>query len=47
MNLKTRYVIKEQTISFVVNIFTTANDQKIVKVEDKWDGRLSGSSIAT
>lgn len=48
MDLKTRYVVKglnkEQTISSVINIFTSP-DGKISKLEDKWDGKLPESSI--
>lgn len=49
MDLKTRYVVKgigkEQTISSVVNVFTTADGSKIEKVEDKWDGKLPDSGF--
>ncbi|KAI9692358.1 MAG: hypothetical protein M1822_006589 [Bathelium mastoideum] len=48
LDLKTRYVVKgigkEQTISSVINIFTSA-DGKIDKVEDKWDGQLPDSGF--
>jgi hypothetical protein len=49
MDLKTRYVVKginkEQTITSVINIFTSADGSKIEKVEDKWDGQLPDSAI--
>ncbi|KAI9697145.1 MAG: hypothetical protein M1820_007880 [Bogoriella megaspora] len=48
MDLKTRYVVKginkEQTISSVINIFTSA-DGKIERVEDKWNGELPDSGF--
>ncbi|KAF1822076.1 uncharacterized protein K489DRAFT_380810 [Dissoconium aciculare CBS 342.82] len=48
IDMKTRYVIKgigkEQTVSSVVNIYTEGD--KIVKVEDKWDGKLPDSAFA-
>jgi hypothetical protein len=47
MDMKTRYVIKginkEQTIASKINIFVEGD--KIVKVEDKWDGKLPESGI--
>lgn len=50
MDLKTRYVVKgigkEQTIQSLILIHTDASGEKIVKVEDKWDGKLPESSIA-
>jgi len=49
MDLKTRYVVKgigkEQTISSVVKIYTTADGSKIEKVQDMWDGELPDSSF--
>jgi hypothetical protein len=49
MDLKTRYVIKgigkEQIISSVVTIQTTADGSKIEKLQDKWNGELPDSSI--
>jgi hypothetical protein len=48
MDMKTRYVVKgigkEQIIDSKINIFTEGD--KIVKVEDKWDGKLPDSSFA-
>ncbi|CAG8951896.1 hypothetical protein HYFRA_00005700 [Hymenoscyphus fraxineus] len=50
MDLKTRYTIKgigkEQTIESVVNIYTDAAGEKIVKVEDKWNGELPEGPFA-
>jgi hypothetical protein len=47
MDLKTRYVIKginkEQTIQSKVLIFT--EDDRITKVQDKWDGKLPEGGI--
>jgi hypothetical protein len=47
MDLKTRYVIKginkEQTIQSKVNIFI--EDDRITKVQDKWDGKLPEGGI--
>jgi hypothetical protein len=44
MDLKTKYTVKglgsEQTITSKVLIHTDAATEKIVKVEDKWDGKL-------
>lgn len=44
MDLKTKYTVKglgsEQTIASKVLIHTDAAKDKIVKVEDKWDGKL-------
>lgn len=49
IDMKSRYVVKgigkEETISSVVNIFTTP-DGMIEKVEDKWNGTLPDSAIA-
>ena len=50
MDLKTRYVIKginkEQIVTSVVNIFTTADGSKIERLEDRWDGKLPESGLA-
>ena len=44
MDLKTKYTVKgvgmEQVIESKVLIHTDAAGEKIVKVEDKWDGKL-------
>ncbi|KAF2812243.1 uncharacterized protein BDZ99DRAFT_383627, partial [Mytilinidion resinicola] len=49
IDMKTKYTVKginkEQTIESIVNIFTSEDGQKIVKVEDKWNGELPDSSI--
>jgi hypothetical protein len=49
MDLKQRYVIKginkEQTITSVVTILTSADGSKIEKVQDKWDGELPDGAI--
>jgi hypothetical protein len=49
MDLKNRYVIKginkEQTITSVVTIQTSADGAKIEKVQDKWDGALPDGAI--
>lgn len=50
MTMKTRYKVKgvgsEKVIDSVINIFTTEDGGKIVKVEDKWDGKLPDGAIA-
>jgi len=49
MKLSTRYTVKgvgiKQTIDSVVNIYTNEQGNKIVKVEDKWSGKLPDSSF--
>ncbi|TVY31980.1 hypothetical protein LSUB1_G008158 [Lachnellula subtilissima] len=50
MNLKTRYQIKglgkEQTIESVIKIQTDDAGKKIVRVEDRWDGKLPEGPFA-
>ncbi|ORY12854.1 hypothetical protein BCR34DRAFT_600337 [Clohesyomyces aquaticus] len=50
MDLKTRYVIKginkEQTIQSVIAIHVDEASGKIMKVEDKWDGKLPDGAIS-
>ncbi|TVY48199.1 hypothetical protein LOCC1_G002453 [Lachnellula occidentalis] len=50
MDLKTRYKIKglgsEQTIASVIKIHTDDAGKKIMKVEDKWDGKLPEGAFA-
>jgi hypothetical protein len=49
MDLKNRYVIKginkEQTITSVVTIQTSADGSRIEKVQDKWNGELPDGAI--
>lgn len=49
MNLSQRYVVKgigmEKKISSIVEIKTTDDQSKIVKVMDKWDGEISSGAI--
>jgi len=50
MTLKTRYQIKglgkEQMIDSLINIYTDDAGKKIVRVEDKWDGKLPEGPFA-
>lgn len=50
MDMKTRYVVKgigqEKIMESVVRITTTADGQKIEKLEDRWNGKLPESAVA-
>ena len=49
MDLKTKYKVKgvgiEQTIESKVNIFVDEKSGKIVKVEDKWNGKMPDNAV--
>lgn len=49
MDLKTKYKVKgvgiEQTIESKVNIFVDEKTGKIVKVEDKWNGKMPNNAF--
>ena len=51
MNLSTKYKVKglgtEKTIDSVVKIFTDESGEKIVAVEDRWNGNIPEGAIAT
>ncbi len=50
LDLKTRYVVKglgsEKVINSKVNIHTDSAGEKIVKVEDRWDGEIPEGPVA-
>jgi len=51
MDLKTRYKVKglgsEKVIESVIQIHTDAQGEKIVQVQDKWNGNLPEGAVAT
>ncbi|PBP15871.1 hypothetical protein BUE80_DR013356, partial [Diplocarpon rosae] len=51
LDLKTRYKVKgigaEKIIQSVIKIHTSEATEKIVKVEDRWDGKIPEGAVAT